>query len=98
MLNNTKNITHKDSKALFLTQEEIERVLVEAIRSYKKQQMSLLALAKLAKEINQNKKYKLTYSLKKDLAEISSFSVIDTVLNDIQEELTENNPEEKRNL
>ena len=68
---------------------EITAILVEAIVAYIEKAIDLKTLASVANEIKNNIKTPLSREVKSAIAEINSIQVVDDVLVDILDELTE---------
>ena len=78
------NIKHNSS------QEEIRRILIKTITSYKNDEITFKKLLSQVEAIKHTDNYLLKIRYKEIVDELSSLSVINDVLNDILNELMEN--------
>lgn len=100
MISNTKpNKTVYDilprasKKASSLTPEKIKIVLINSLREYQKNEITLHTLSKIAGSLNKEESISSSKSLKAILDEISSFSIIDNVLREFLSELLQKGKE-----
>ena len=83
-----RNILYKPAEIIpQLSQEEIQILLIQTIKLYRKHNITLETLVKCTANIKRYKNVALTSEMQKIIEEIQSFYTVDSVLSDILQEL-----------